>query len=211
MPILSGKFPGSEGRSRAAFLNQRVNNPRRRPGETKTAARQRLIAKASRKGIGGRPTLYSPELADQILTHITIGDTVKEAAERFKINPDTVWEWMHRYPDFREGYERAREARGNAWAEQIIHISDDLKDEAKSRDVRIKSRQWVIARTSQTFADKPQVEITQNILQMTPEARDRLALELIADLKMLAAEGRRRAEGAKLIEAEPVASEPETT
>ena len=94
---------GGQGRSRAA-RDQLVNNPRRRQAETKTAARQRLIAKSSRKGVGGRPTLYSPELADQILTRITIGDTVKEAAERFKINPDTVWEWMHRYPDFREGY-----------------------------------------------------------------------------------------------------------
>src|SRR5882757_1750407 len=89
---------GSQGRSRAAFLNRRAKNSRRRPGETKTIARQRLIAKSSRKGIGGRPTLYSPELADQILTRITIGDTVKEAAERFKITPDTLWEWM-RYPD----------------------------------------------------------------------------------------------------------------
>src|SRR4051812_34549996 len=108
----------SQGRSRAALLNRRVNNPRRRPGETKTAARQRLIAKSSRKGTGGRPTLYSPELAEQIVTRVATGDTIKEAAKRFKINPDTLWDWMQRYPDFREGYERAREARGDAWAEQ---------------------------------------------------------------------------------------------
>ena len=69
--------------------------------------------------------------------------------------------------------------------------------------MRIKSRQWVIARTNPRFADRPAVEITQNILQMSPEARDKLALELIADLRAISEDRARRAIESPIIEDQP--------
>jgi len=74
----------------------------------------------------GRPTKYSPEIADRIIADIRRGSSREEAAGAAGIGETTLRRWMDRYADFRR---RVHEA--DAWAvanaEQAVYKRDPLR------------------------------------------------------------------------------------
>ena len=74
----------------------------------------------------GRPTTYSPELADLICDRIVQGDSLRaiSADEGFPCVA-TVFNWLRRHKEFLEQYARAKEEQADAFAEEILDIADD--------------------------------------------------------------------------------------
>jgi hypothetical protein len=78
------------------------------------------------KNSGGRPELYSQELADRILDRMACGETLT-AICRDEDMPHraTVRRWISRHEGFCEAYTRARELLADVYAEQALDIADD--------------------------------------------------------------------------------------
>jgi hypothetical protein len=88
-----------------------------------------------------------------------------------------VFRWLAAHKEFRDQYARAREARADAMAEEILEISDDDSDDAiidpetgstrlntefvaRSR-LKVDTRKWLMARMApKVYGDKVSQEIS---------------------------------------------------
>src|SRR3954468_19035559 len=78
-----------------------------------------------------RPCDYSPELTAVICARMAEGVSLRSICLADDM-PDkaTVFRWLAAYREFRDQCARARAARADAMAEEILEISDDDHDEA---------------------------------------------------------------------------------
>ena len=74
----------------------------------------------------GRPSTYTPELADLICEQIADGKSLRSicAAEGMP-GKSTVFRWLAENEAFRDQYARAREAQADALADDILDIADE--------------------------------------------------------------------------------------
>ena len=74
----------------------------------------------------GRPSDYSPEIADIICERIADGVSLREIC-RTEVMPSkaAVFRWLAAHADFRDQYARAREAQADALADELLDIADD--------------------------------------------------------------------------------------
>lgn len=68
----------------------------------------------------GRPSIYTPELADAILDRLAAGESLRQVCTAESM-PDrsTVLRWLTRHEDFQARYQRAREVQADAWLDAI--------------------------------------------------------------------------------------------
>ncbi|HLW29203.1 MAG TPA: hypothetical protein VKY54_15855 [Kiloniellales bacterium] len=90
----------------------------------KTSAKSKAV-KAEPKKIG-RPTLYTPELAEAICLRLSEGESLRSVC-RDEAMPakQTVLRWIARHDEFRAQYAKAKEEGAEALAEEIFDIADD--------------------------------------------------------------------------------------
>lgn len=102
--------------------------------ETVSKPIEELTPEAS-KHAGGRPTLYTEELAAFICSEIASGEKVSDicAAETMP-SQRSVYTWLAKYPEFSQQYARAQSDRTHAMAEEIIDISDDGRNDWMERN-----------------------------------------------------------------------------
>jgi hypothetical protein len=110
----------------------------------------------------GRPSDYTPELATLICTLMVEGNSLRSICERDGM-PDksTVFRWLAAHRDFQDQYARAMYARADVYAEEIIEISDDGRNDTYTDDnghemtnhdviarsrLRVDTRKWLMAR-----------------------------------------------------------------
>jgi hypothetical protein len=95
---------------------------------------------------GGRPSAYSPELAEAVCERIVRGESVR-AIGRDPAMPaaSTLWLWLRRRPDFAAMYAWAKAVQMDLLAEEIIAIADGGGDVRHLR-LRIDARKWLMAR-----------------------------------------------------------------
>ncbi len=123
----------------------------------------------------GRPSIFTDELADEICQRIAEGESLRSICrdERFPAQ-STVFRWLTANKDFQEQYAHAREAQADFWADEIIEISDDGRNDtyetengertnqdviARSR-LRVDTRKWLMARMApKKYGDKVTQEI----------------------------------------------------
>jgi transposase-like protein len=109
------------------------------------------------KNKGGRPTKYSPELADKICERIaTSSDGVHKVAESLEIGASTCFEWLDKHPEFADKYARAKERQADFMVQEMIEIADDA-----SRDEKIIQKNGsttVVENTEWTNRSKLRVE-----------------------------------------------------
>lgn len=76
---------------------------------------------------GGRPTLYTPELADTICAEIALGKSLKTALASIENAPamSSVFKWLAENKEFSDKYAYATSERTEAMAEDILDIADD--------------------------------------------------------------------------------------
>lgn len=131
----------------------------------------------------GRPTEYSPEIADLICD--LISNSNKSLAtvckdERIKLNPSTIYNWLNNNKAFLDKYACAKDCQADFLAEEIIEIADDNSSDiiitsnsegdtierenhefiSRSR-VRIDARKWVASKLKpKKYGDKLDVGLT---------------------------------------------------
>lgn len=135
-------------------------------------------------GKGGRPTLYTPEVAAEICERIALGETLVSICKDEKLpSEQTVrrwcWEGKPEHEEFRAAYARAREAQMDAWADEIVTISDDGSQDTKyvGRDgkelavcdaewisrsrLRVDTRKFLMAKIApRRYGERSQMELT---------------------------------------------------
>lgn len=116
---------------------------------------------------GGRPSDYTPAIADEICTRLANGESLR-AICRDDAMPavGTVLRWVAEKDEFKEQYVRAREIQAETHADDIVTIADgsSLGGEEKvaltARDrLRVDARKWVASKLlPKKYGDKIDVE-----------------------------------------------------
>jgi hypothetical protein len=125
---------------------------------------------------GGRPTDYTPELADEICMQIATQEKGLHAICRNNENfphPATVLRWLGEHEEFRDKYQYAREMQSDLMAESILDIADHTKDDTLYDDdgnpyenkewvnrskLRVDARKWFASKLApKKYGDKVDV------------------------------------------------------
>jgi hypothetical protein len=127
----------------------------------------------------GRPSSYTPELADELCSRIASPMSLGKACEPEGMpSMSTVFKWLREIPDFSQRYAKACEERTEAQAEEMLDIADDgrndfmasqegdaavvykLNGEAINRSrLRVDTRKWLMAKMKpKKYGDKIHTE-----------------------------------------------------
>jgi hypothetical protein len=127
------------------------------------AGKHRLGAEVSK---GGRPSLFTAALGDEICERIAMGEAVRQVCLLPEMPDETTfYRWILKDEAFRAQYRKAKEAQMDRMEESLIEIADDsrndwverenergekktvLNDEVVQRaKVRIATRQWLMSK-----------------------------------------------------------------
>lgn len=116
---------------------------------------------------GGRPTKYSPALAEKICNAIATSNMglhrLCENTEEFPVATQ-IYRWIEKYEDFRTQYALAREKQADFLNDEITSIADEMsKDDApfvggnhvQRARLRIDARKWQASKLApKKFGDK---------------------------------------------------------
>jgi len=110
----------------------------------------------------GRPTDYTPEIAETVCSWIAGGDSLRSFC-RQNGTPDvtTVCRWIVRHPEFRQQYAQAREAAGYAHGDGVIEVVELLRDgtlDASTAKAMMDGLKWAAERMAPK-AHSPRQEI----------------------------------------------------
>lgn len=115
----------------------------------------------------GRPSSYTPKLADAICAALAAGKSLRTVCKQEGMpSTVTVFAWMRKHPEFLSQYARAKEEAADAQVEEMIDIADDGTNdwmEAHDKDgscigwklngehvqrskLRIDTRKWIAAK-----------------------------------------------------------------
>lgn len=138
--------------------------------EHRLQKKTRESVSAAAPGKRGAPTIKTRELVDAICTGISLGKSARAMCVETGISQRVLWNWLASDAALMQQYLRAKELCVDAYAEEIIEISDDgSKDtytdekgkEVMNREViarsqlRIDARKWYAARLApRKYGDK---------------------------------------------------------
>ena len=91
---------------------------------------------------GGRPTDYTPEIADAVCELIVQGDSVLQLSKRDDMPSETaIYTWLSKHEEFAVKYAHARQSQAEVYAQDIINIADKSTPETYQVDrLRIDAR-----------------------------------------------------------------------
>ena len=139
--------------------------------------------------VGGRPSVYTEEIATAILERMYAGESLRSiCASDDMPNRSTVLLWsVQDRNGFSAHYARACEARAQYWADELLDIADDgtndwmerlddkggvsytVNGEALQRSrLRVDTRKWLLSKLVPKYADKTVVDNTSSDGTMTP-------------------------------------------
>lgn len=109
----------------------------------------------------GRPSSYSPEIAEEICVRMTTRDSDgKTRSLRSVCLEDdmpierTVYNWLIAHEDFLQMYTRAKDTLADMNAEDILHIADKATDANLAR-LQIDARKWWASKVApKKYGDK---------------------------------------------------------
>jgi hypothetical protein len=106
----------------------------------------------------GRPSIYSPELADTICSRMSEGRSLRSVC-RDEDMPGltTVVRWFKEpdKEDFRAQYAIARESLADALAEETLEIADDSTGDVNRDRLRVDTRKWFASKVgAKKYGDK---------------------------------------------------------
>jgi hypothetical protein len=128
----------------------------------------------------GRPSLFSPELADLICERLADGESLRAiCAEAEMPAKSTVFKWLCENRDFSDQYARARETQADSLFDDILTIADtpvigektkilpDGKVEVSTGDMiehrrlRVDARKWMAGKLApKKYGEKITQEVT---------------------------------------------------
>lgn len=157
------------------------------------------MAKAKDEPKRGRPSVYTPEIAEEICRRLAEGEPLDTICLPAGMpSPATVRLWVVRdWHGFAAEYARAREAQAYKWADEINGIADDGTNDWMERNgadnpgwqangehiqrsrLRVDSRKWLLSKIlPKTFGDKLDVNHSGEMTlrtQSDDELRTRLS------------------------------------
>jgi len=135
------------------------------------------------KNKGGRPSDYTPALAERICNFLMEGESLRAICKRDDVpHIATVLAWLHRHEEFHEQYVRAREIQAEVMAEDIIMYADSATEEAsavaKAR-LQVDARKWYASKVAtRRYGDRVQHDQRITITDMTDDELQRKIMEL---------------------------------
>lgn len=117
--------------------------------------------------LGGRPTIYSQELADEMCSQLSEGKSLRKVCEAADMPAkSTVFSWLRTNTEFLDQYTRAKEEAADSLIDEIIELSDEastvIKGDDKSDSARvqakhlqIEARKWLASKLKpKRYGDK---------------------------------------------------------
>jgi hypothetical protein len=96
---------------------------------------------------GGRPPLYSDELADKVLDGLAEGKSLVDVcADPSLPSVRTVMQWAADNEEFAQRYVRAREAQAEVMDDKILKAADKAKEDPQAARVQIDAYKWRAAK-----------------------------------------------------------------
>lgn len=78
----------------------------------------------------GRPSEYTEQAANKICEKIAEGLSIRTICKEEDMPaPSTIFKWLSEHRTFSEQYARAKEAQADAFAEEILDIADDSRND----------------------------------------------------------------------------------
>lgn len=118
----------SKDKAQGSKPKRTTTDSTRKTARTAAAASSTSKKSSSRKGVGGRPSTYTPEKAALICEELATGKSIRQICAEHKGElPDksTIFRWLYRHPEFRDQYMHAKHLGMIAYAEEAIEIADD--------------------------------------------------------------------------------------
>lgn len=127
------------------------------------------------KDVGGRPSIFTQELADRICLRIAKGESLKVICQDEDMpNASTVHAWvLDDKEGFSKKYARARDIQAEVMFDEILEISDYSRDDivggedrsdnarVQAHKLRVDSRKWYLSKVlPKKFGDK--IDMTTN-------------------------------------------------
>ena len=118
---------------------------------------------------GGRPSIYSQELAEIICNRLIYGEGLRAICRDDDMpHVSTVIDWINKKPEFSAQYAKARELQAELMLDDILEIADDsskdIVDNGMGKVVdhdciqrarlRVDTRKWAMGKMSRKFGDK---------------------------------------------------------
>ena len=109
---------------------------------------------------GGRPSIYTQELADCICERLASGESLRAiCSDEDMPNRQTILNWLNDKAEFVGHYARAREDQAEAHADRIIEIADDESIDAHHKRIMVDARKWVASKLKpKRYGDKLDLE-----------------------------------------------------
>jgi hypothetical protein len=109
---------------------------------------------------GGRPSIYTQELADRICERLASGESLRAiCGDDGMPSWPTISKWLNEKPGFVTQYARAREDQAEAHADRIIEIADDETIDANHKRIMVDARKWVASKLKpKRYGDKLDLE-----------------------------------------------------
>lgn len=111
---------------------RRIGRPKasHKPAEARKAAKVSIApasaaksAQPAQKRPMGRPSIYTPELAQQVFDYMAQGYSLDGAAGLIGISHDSMYRWQREHPEFSEAVKNGRVAGTAFWEKQLMAIT----------------------------------------------------------------------------------------
>src|SRR6185437_5889228 len=126
-------------------------------------------------GKTGRHSSVTQEVGAAICSDIASGKSLRECCRERSIALSSFFDALHARADLAEQYDRAREARGELLADEIITVADTADAEnAYAVKVRVDARKWCAARMCRrVYGDSSEVKLSGGVA-VTMDMAERL-------------------------------------
>lgn len=182
-------------------MTQDTPKRRGRPAKIRALAHQALVAtveakeaqepkQSAPKNVGGRPTIYTPEIAQQVFEIMSKGYSLDGAAGMIGMSHDNMYRWQREHPEFAEAVRNGRVAGTAWWERRVLEIADGAPGNITAALFGLKNRSraasgWHdISKTEVTGADggaiQTEVKATIDAKALDPDARAALRAALKA-------------------------------
>lgn len=115
------------------------------------------------KNKGGRPTIYTQALADEICERLSHGETLRKMVlDEHMPASSAVYRWLDSNQSFKEQYAQARVKQADYYAEMIVDEAFGSHDASIGR-LRMDALKWAASKIApKKYGDKIELESNNN-------------------------------------------------
>jgi terminase small subunit-like protein len=109
----------------------------------------------------GRPSEYSPEIAEAICLRLAEGESLRKICTDPEMpGRRTVHDWLMKHKEFAAQYDQARDMQAEGFVDEIVEIADNNKDSQSAR-VQIDARKWIAGKMKpKKYGDKTELAVS---------------------------------------------------